>query len=464
MTTVEATRIESQAGPQSTFLSTSADIAIYGGAAGGGKTWALLMEPLRHVNNPQFGAVIFRRTYPEITNEGGMWDESQKLYSLLDAKPNASDLQWTFPSGAKITFAHMQLERDRERWKGAQIPLIEFDQLESFTAGQWWYMFSRNRSVCGVRPYIRATANPEPGWLAEFLAWWIGEDGYAIPERSGKVRWMVRENEEVIWADTAEELRERFPDNVPNSVTFILSTIYDNKILMERDPAYLAKLKALPLVERERLLGDSERGGNWHIKPAAGKVFNRAWFEIVDAAPAGGRECRFWDFAATEKKLAGDDPDFTAGVKIREVNGVYYVMDSIAVQAGPAEVDRLFVNTSRQDSLEAIKTGIHYMVRWEIEPGSAGIRENRRLVQMLAGIDAAGRHSTGDKLTRAKALAAQAEAGNVKLLKGPWNERWLAHMHGQPDLPHDDEMDGSAGSFNELTAGSGRRAVGSYQG
>src|SRR3954467_10979635 len=92
-----------QPGPQTAFLASPADIAIYGGSAGGGKTWALLMEPLRHVVNPQFGAVFFRRTLVQVRNEGGLWDESEKLYPNLQAKPrSAPDLSWTFPSGASV--------------------------------------------------------------------------------------------------------------------------------------------------------------------------------------------------------------------------------------------------------------------------------------------------------------------------------------------------------------------------
>ncbi len=451
--------IRPQPGPQTQFLATPADIAIYGGAAGGGKTFAELLEPLRHIHNPRFGAVIFRRTFPQIVSEGGLWDTSEEVYPLLGARSNQTARSWTFPSGATVAFSHMQYEKDRLSWQGSQIPLMEFDELCHFTEGQFWYLISRNRSTCGVRPYARGTCNPDPdSWVADFIAWWIGEDGYAIPERSGVLRWMVRVSDQVVWADSREELAQRYPDIPPKSVTFILSTLWDNKILMERDPGYLANLMSLPLVERERLLGDRQRGGNWKVRPAAGKVFSRGWFEIVEAAPAGGEDCRGWDFAATAKELKGDDPDYTAGVKVRRVNGVYYVLDCQAVQEGPAEVDRLFLNNSRQDGAAAAAAGARYRVRWEIEPGSAGIRESQRLVKLLDGLDARGVHPTGDKLTRARALAAQAEAGNVKLLRGPWNEAWLRHMHGQPDLPHDDIMDATALAYNELLAGEKKKA------
>ena len=427
---------------QEIFMSSPADVAIFGGAAGGGKTWALLLEPVRHYMNPGFGAVIFRRTIPELTHEGALWDEAGKLYPHLNGEPNKNDHQYTFPSGSRITFSHMQNEGDKEAWKSAQVPLIEFDQLETFTRTQFFYMFSRNRSMCGVKPYIRATCNPEPGWLADFLAWWIAEDGYAIPERSGQIRWMVQENDVVYWADTAEELMETHPGSLPKSVTFILSTVYDNQKLLEANPEYLANLQALPLIDCERLLGDRERGGNWKIKPSAGKVFNKAWFEIVDAVPAGGRQLRFWDLAATEKKLK-NDPDFTASVEGKQIKGITYVLDVTNDQIDPAATDTHMINIAKQD-------GKTVSIRFEQEGGASGKRDAHHITTMLIGYDVRGVPPESDKITRAKPFAAQALAGNVKLLRAPWNDMFLNHLHGQPDLPHDDMMDAASGMFNEL--------------
>ena len=344
----------------------------------------------------------------------------------------------------------MQHEKNRLDWQGAQVPFIGFDELTHFTAEQFFYMLSRNRDPAGkVSPYIRATTNPEPGWVADFIAWWIGEDGYAIPERSGVIRWFVRVDEQIIWADGPGELREMHPGVEPKSATFILARLEDNPILLDGNPGYLANLMALPLVERERLWR-----GNWTIMPSGGKVFNRAWFEIVPASavPDGGIECRFWDLAATEKKLKGDDPDYTAGVLIRKVGTTYYVLDCIAEQVGPAEVDPLVHRTAQRDLARLQRAGstTRYKVRWEIEPASAGKRENRRYITMMDGFDAKGVKPAGDKITRASALAVQAEVGNVVLVQADWNERWLTHMHHQPDWPHDDIMDGASGAYNVL--------------
>jgi len=423
---------------QETFAASPADIAIFGGAAGGGKTYALLIEPLRHIDNPGFGAVIFRRTIPEITHEGGLWDEAKKIYPLLDATSNENEKQFRFPMGSKVTFSHMQREDDKESWKSSQIPLIIFDQLEMFSETQFFYMLSRNRSMSGVAPYVRASCNPEPGWLADLLSWWIGEDGYAIADRSGVIRWMIRENDKTYWSDDPDELQAQHPNSTPKSVTFILSTVYDNKILLEKDPGYLANLQALSLIDRERLLGDSLRGGNWKIKPSAGKIFNRAWFEIVEAVPGGGRIMRAWDLAATSKEIAGksktDDPDYTASVKGTLMDGVLYILDVTNEQMSPARTDTHMKNIAKQDQ----PTGIHVAIRFEQEGGASGPRDAAHIIKMMAGYDIRGIPPQGDKITRAKPLAAQALAGNVKLLKADWNEEFLVHMHGLPDLPHDD--------------------------
>lgn len=429
---------------QEKFLRSAADIAIYGGGAGGGKTWALLLEPLRHLENRDFGAVIFRRTMPEVTKENGMWDESARVYPLFGARTNQNLYRWTFPSGMKVGFGHLQYDTSLADWRGAQIALIGYDQLETFTEYQFWYMLSRNRSVCGVRPYIRATCNPEPGWLADFLAWWIDDDGYAISDRNGKLRWFIRQDEKVIWGDSRAELLAKDAESHPKSVTFIHASVYDNPILLEKDPGYLGNLKNLPLVDRERLLH-----GNWKVKPSAGKVFNRAWFKVVDAAPAGGVTCIFWDFAATEKELYKPDPDYTAAVTMRKVDGRWYVLDSYAVQVGPGEVERVFENYTRQMAARAKDEGSAFLARWEKEPASAGKREAARFASMLSGLDARAIPPEGEKIARAKGLSAQAEVGNVVLVAGSWNGEWLEHMHSQP-AAHDDIMDASSGAFNTL--------------
>src|ERR1700719_797405 len=212
--------ISAQPGPQTEFLRSPADICIYGGAAGCGKTVGLILEPLRHVGRvANFTAVFFRRTTPQITNPGGLWDESQNFYSRLGGTPHLRAQEWRWPCVGKIKFSHLQLATSVYDWQGAQITLICFDELTHFTAHQFFYLLSRNRSTCGVRPYIRATCNPDAdSWVAEFLAWWIDQEtGLPIPERAGVLRHFIRVSEKTIWADRPEELVQqmKLPQDLP---------------------------------------------------------------------------------------------------------------------------------------------------------------------------------------------------------------------------------------------------------
>lgn len=317
-----------QPGPQEVFLSCPADVALYGGAAGGGKSFALLLDPVRYLSNPQFGAIIFRRTTPQITNKGALWDQSWKIYNLSSLGGRAVTSprhKWVFPSKATIEFSHMEHEKNKEDHQGAEYPIIYFDELTHFTRGQFVYMLSRNRSTCGIRPYIRSTCNPDSeSWVADFIAWWIDQDtGYAIPERSGVIRYFVTYNDEFYWGDTKKELKDRFAtlfggrDEVqPLSFTFISANLSDNKILEGLDPGYRAKLMAMPEVERERLLR-----GNWKISAGDG-IIKSDWIRYYKELPPVNYYVWSWDTAIKE----GQENDFSAGQLWACCDSGYYLV------------------------------------------------------------------------------------------------------------------------------------------
>lgn len=438
--------IAPQAGPQTSFLSSSADIAIYGGAAGGGKTFALLLDPLRHVGRERFAGVFFRRNTPQIDNPGGLWDASTRLYPTLRARPVKHRHSWVFRSGAVLRMSHLEYDKSVENWQGSEIPFIGFDELTHFTEFQFFYLVSRNRGTSGVRPYIRATCNPDAdSWVARFIAWWIDQTtGFAIPERAGVVRWFVRVNDTIIWADNPAGLASYTmvrDDGVvvpipPKSATFIASKLTDNPALMRANPEYLANLLSLPSVERERLLN-----GNWKIRPAAGLYFQRSWCRVVDAVPFGLTFKRGYDLAATPKS-ASNDPDWTTSTLIgRGDDGRFYVCDHQFVQEGPAGVQTMLRNIAESDGI----TVEHWLPQ---DPGSAGKAYATALVNMLSGHNARFSPETGDKVTRFSAFSAQAEAGNVCVLRAPWNQRWFETLEAFPEARHDDDVDSTSRAFN----------------
>ena len=117
--------IKPQPGGQEKFLSSPADIVIYGGAAGAAKTFSLLMEPLRHIDNPKFSCTIFRKTTPQIKSQGGLYDTALQLYSKLGAVPRDYQMDFTFPSGMRVKLAHLEDDSALLGYQGSQIPLIE---------------------------------------------------------------------------------------------------------------------------------------------------------------------------------------------------------------------------------------------------------------------------------------------------------------------------------------------------
>lgn len=189
-------------------------------------------------------------------------------------------------------------------------------------------------------------------------------------------------------------------------------------------------------------MGSYAYAGQYQQRPAPreGGLFKRAWLPIVDAVPNDiTKWCRAWDIGATK---GGGDP--TAGVKVgRSSDGIFYVVDVIAGQEGPAEVERLILSTASLDS-----TGV--TLRIPQDPGAAGKAYAQTLIKLLAGYPVKAVAPTGDKVTRATPAAAQAEAGNVRLLRGNWNESFIEELCSFPAAKHDDQVDAFADAVNEL--------------
>jgi len=179
--------------------------------------------------------------------------------------------------------------------------------------------------------------------------------------------------------------------------------------------------------------------------PADGGMFNKGWFEIVNAKTVDNvKSIRYWDRAATVKK-DGNDPDWTVGVKMsKDKNNIFYIEDIVRLRASSLDVQKAIHNT-------AVRDGTRTVVGLEQDPGQAGKSEVDYLTRMLAGFNVKSFKVTKDKITRASPFSAQCEAGNVKLLKGGWVHDFLEELSMFPFGGHDDQTDAAAGALNYLT-------------
>lgn len=448
--------IRPQPGPQTAFLSSPADIVIYGGAAGGGKSFALLLDPLRAINDPYFTGVIFRRETPRITAPGGLKDEAKALWSQTGATmTSAPHIVFKWPSGAVINMSHLQLETDKENWKGAQLSWIGFDELTEFEESQFWYLLSRNRNASSkFKPCVRATTNPDGGsWVRKLLDWWIDPDtGLAIPERSGVVRHFVREQDAMVWVD--EDWRDDM--GVPaQTITFISASLADNAALVEADPTYRQRLLNTGYVEGQKLLK-----GNWNITHRKG-LFERHQIDpegiYRHEVPEGLAWVRYWDLANTEPHERNPDPDWTAGALLAlavDSQGAehLYIKDVAHERLSGAAKHAMMRARAERDGVDVVQ-GI------EQEGGSSGSEvASDYQTRHLAGFPVVMDRPTGSKTMRASRWLGLAEHGHVHLVRDEDGRRpawWDPFMIELERFPHGkrDQVDAVSGGYAVLKDG-----------
>jgi predicted phage terminase large subunit-like protein len=391
-------------------LTTDKKEVLYGGAAGGGKSDALLMAALQYVEVPGYRAIIFRRTYPQLSQPDGLIPRAEEWLSKTDATGtkylDGMPTKWKFPSGAELHFGHMQYEKDRLNYQGGAYHFTAFDELTHFTAKQYRYLFSRRRKLKeDIKVPLRTFSASNPG----------GDGHEWVKQRfivEGKLK-------------GREYISAKLKDNPSlDSETYIES-------LMELDPTTRAQLL----------------NGDWSAREP-GNLFQRQWFPIVAEGPGVLKLVRYWDMAATEAKL-GKDPDWTVGVLMGFHRGVFYIEDIKRTRSTPQNVEALIKQTAVMDGREV-------RIYMEQEPGSAGVTvidHYRRNV--LRGFAFWGHKTTGAKATRAAPVSSQAEAGNVKLVQGPWIGDFLDEVEVFPLGTHDDQVDAMSGAFEMLNKGTG---------
>lgn len=434
-------------------------------------SFSLLLDIYRYTRYKNFVGVIFRREMKQVVNAGGLWDKAMDLYGQLGAIPNITERSMKFPlyeydengtlidikegQGGKIQFGHLNEEKDKFSWQGAEIPYIAFDELTHFSKDQYTYLMSRNRNGYNFPNLIRATCNPDPdSWVRDMLDPWIdSETGYAIPEMAGKRLWMVIEDEKFIFGETKEALLEENPNRIPKSITFIPSKITDNPYLAN-DESYLASLYSQDEFTRKQLMD-----GCWNVRPSKGLVFKPEWFTLVDypQLPKMMKYVRGWDFAAGKDKDIGKKQKFdrTASVKLGiGEDGYIYVLDVTSEQLSPSELIKELERLAYQDGVECI-------VRIPQDPGQAGVFQAQYIAKNLLQFTVKYRTMNTDKVSRARAVSSKAENGMYRVLRAGWNKMFFSELEKfPPQTGSPDVVDALVEAHYEIATKASYRAVG----
>jgi predicted phage terminase large subunit-like protein len=373
--------------------------AFYGGSAGPGKSEALLMAALQYVDVPGYAALLLRRTYADLSKPGALMDRARTWLQGTDAVWRGDAHTWRFPSGAVLAFGYLEQEGSELQYQSAEFQYVGFDELTQFGEAQYRYLFSRLRRLEGAGVPIRMRAASNPGGP--------GHD----------------------W------VKARFIDGKAPGRVFIRAMFKDNPHIDQA--AYRAALAELPPVTRKQL-----EDGDWDVRQE-GALAQREWFPVVDVAPAQARRVRAWDMAATERSAKSADPDYSVGLRMSVANGVYYVEHIIRERLGAASVMATIRQTAQAD-------GVAVAVNWEQEGGSSGKIVADGMSKTLAGYTFQGVPVHKDKVTRAMPFFAQAQAGNVRLVRGAWCSAFLDEMASFPQGAHDDIVDACSLAFSSL--------------
>lgn len=399
---------------------------LYGGAAGGGKSDALLMAALQYVHVPGYSALILRKSFADLALPGAIMDRAHSWLTGTGAKWNGDTKTWTFPSGATITFGYLQTDKDKYRYQGSEFQFIAFDELTQFLEEDYQYMFSRLRRLKGSDVPIRMRSASNPGGIGHL---WV------------KNRFLVSP-----WNQDTGQRR-----------IFVKSTLKDNPYLDQDE--YVESLMELGALERARLLD-----GDWDAE-ALGNKFRREWVELVQRhqVPWDELRCvRFWDLAATDPE-PGKKPDWSVGalVGFHDITHYWYLLDVVRMQGSPGKVKQRMRQVAEAD-------GFQVPIRVEQETGGAGKWAVEALDEHFLEYDFSGRRPTGNKEVRFNPVSVRMEPeegatyGKFKVLMAPWNEVCFNELELFPNTEHDDQADAISGAYMELARGGGGLMVQNY--
>ena len=385
---------------QTIALLSEAPELLFGGQAGPGKSSYLLMMATLYIHDPRWDAMLFRRTYADLTLPGALLDRAREWWLPRGLIYHAASRQFRYPGGGRVSFGYLDKPDDHLRYQGAEWTFLGFDEASQLRPHQMQYLQSRLRQPVGAGfPLLtRYASNPggeAHGWLRNrFMG---GPGGVGDPEYG------------------CAYLPARLEDN-PG----LDAVEYDRQLRRTDDVTY-------------RQL----RYGDWDVQIEGG------WMDVEKIGTADmlgeGRGVRYWDFASV-----AEGGDFTVGALVRLRDGEYVIEDIVRGQWPPADVERMVAKTAERDG-----QGVRIVL--EQEPGSSGAMIYSHYVRrVLSGYSVAADRVTGPKVERAKPLAAAIANGLVTTADAPWVDALKAELFAFPEGAHDDQVDAIAGAMSRL--------------
>jgi predicted phage terminase large subunit-like protein len=427
---------------------------LFGGSAGGGKSSWLLHAALQYVDVPGYSAILFRRTYKQLAEPGALMDRSKLWLGGTDAEWSETDKKWTFPSGATLSFGHLDTSNDWMKYQGPEYAFLGFDELTQFDQRNVRYLWSRLRKPKPTSQWTQDALHGVPAARrADIDALAAVPLRFRAASNPGGPAHVVVQSRYGLYRPDGDPDPRRLCER-PSWVgqhqrIFIPSRVEDNPGLDVEE--YVKSLSHLDPTTREQLLR-----GDWDVVEP-GEYFRREWFQLRDVPPPVEVAVRYWDFAATEPSDRNPDPDWTVGLKLgRKVGGGWVILDVQRFRRRSGEVERRVRAVADSDGM-GVRVGI------EQEPGASGktvVALYRR--QVLAAFSVQGFPPADTKAVRARPVASKCEAGLVDVVRAPWNQEFFDEAERFPpdkDEGHDDQIDALSGAFQMLEGRGAWRAL-----
>lgn len=402
---------------------------------------AMLMAASQYVDCPNYNAIIFRKTYQELSKGDGLIPTSMMWFNQFKdegVRWNDDNMQWEFPNGAILGFGYLASERDKYKYIGQAYQFIGFDELTQQPEENYTFLFSRLvrnkfQEESGIPLRVRATTNPN----GDHVQWVY--DRFVNKRTRKHIKEQIIElgmkrlncNKEDIPEDFIKYRMPKFIPSLAKDNPYLDMVSYENS-LDKLDPVQRAQLA----------------DGNWEIR-AMGNMFNREWFEKISYAKVPYydlKKVRYWDMAATR------DGDYTASCHLGydDKTGLFYILEMTLFKKPPVEVER-------EIYLAAIDDGPQTTIYMEREPGSAGLHnfDHYKRKVIPPGWYFKEDRVSGDKEARARPVSAASSKGLIKIAWTRKSENWFNPVMEQletfPDGEHDDAVDALASAFNVLS-------------